>query len=238
MKKIILILGLMIAFTNLPTKAITVVEKDMGFVSVNAKAVKEIIPDTVSIRFTVETIGVDSKEVVNKNKELSTKMIDSLKPMLELDKQDTIQTKSFVLRPNYSIDKNGKKTFQNYTATNIVAIKTKSIDKVSDFIDTAMKNNATGISDLNFYVENEKQFEGQLAKEALANAKIIAELTASTLGQKVTGIRAVRVNVYPQGSNGAAYLNAKSTGSTTASVPVEYGKVKLQANVDAEFYVK
>lgn len=239
MKKFILILCLMLTFGLLtPANAITVVEKDMGFVSVNANATKEIVPDTASVRFTVQNSAKDSKAAVATNKEQSSTLIGALKPLLNLDEKDILQTKSFVLRPNYSVDKNGNKIFVDYTATNIIYVKTKSIDKISEFIDVAMKNNATGVSDLNFYVENQKQFEGQLAKEALANAKIIAELTASTLGQKVQGIRAVRVNIYPQGSNGAAYMNAKSTVSSTPAAPIEYGKVKLQAHVDAEFYVK
>lgn len=239
MKKFILILGLMLSFGLInQADAVTVVEKDMGFVSVNANASKEIVPDTASIRFTVQNSAKDSKSVVASNKENSSKLIGALKPMLAIDDNDIIQTKSFILKPNYTTDKSGNKTFVDYTATNIIYVKTKSIDKVADLIDVAMRNNATGVSDLNFYVENQKQFEGQLAKEALSNAKIIAELTASTLGQKVKGIRAVRVNIYPQGSNGAVYLNAKSTVASGASAPIEYGKVKIQAHVDAEFYVK
>ena len=35
------------------------------------------------------------------------------------------------------------------------------------------------------------------------------------------------------------YSNAKTAATDAAkSTPVEYGKIKLQANVDAEFYVK
>jgi len=239
MKKFVLILSLFLAFgLNLSTEAVTVVEKDMGFVSVNANATKEIVPDTASIRFTIETVSKDSKDVVNKNKELSTALITALKPLLELDKSDMIQTNSFVLRPNYTTDKSGKKNFVDYTARNIVFVKTKNIDKMAELIDVATKNNVTSVDDLNFYVENQKQFEGQLAKEALSNAQIIADLTASTLGQKVTGIRAVRVNIYPQNSNTAVYRSVKSAASSATTLPLEYGKIKIQAHVDAEFYVK
>ena len=239
MKKIILIFSLMsvIGFVN-PSQAITVVEKDMGFVSVNASATKEIVPDTASIRFTVQNSAKDSKSAVATNKEKASTLIGALKPMLALDDKDVLQTNNFVLRPNYTTDKNGKKTFVDYTATNVIYVKTKSIDKISDLIDVAMRNNATGVSDLNFYAENQKQFEGQLAKEALADAQIIAELTASTLGQKVKGIRAVRVNIYPQGSSATTYRSLKSNAVADGASPIEYGKVKIQAHVDAEFYVK
>lgn len=233
MKKIIFVFVLLMGLV-IPANAFTTVEKEMGFVSVNAKAVKEVAPDTASIKFFVDTKSVDSKDAIKQNKEESTKLIDSLKALLS-DDNSVIQTTNFVLKPNY-ITKDGKKTFVDYSATNSISVKTKSISKMSEIIDIATKNGATSVSDLNFYVENEKQFEGQLAKQALSDAKIIAELTASTLGQKVTGIRAVRVNIYPQTVQNATFLNAKSTSGS--SLPVEKGKIKIQANVDAEFYVK
>lgn len=238
MKKLFILLGLFFAF-NIASQAqaITIVEKDMGFVSVSASSTKEVLPDTASIRFAVDTTAVESKDAVSKNKEMSAKLMDSLKQQLATDKNDIIQTKSFVLKPNYKTDKNGNKTFLNYTATNIIYVKTKNIDNVAKLIDAGTANNASSISELHFYVENLKQFEGQLAKEALSNAQIIADLTASTLGQKVKGIRSVRVNIYPQGSASAYGVLSASSNSTQAT-PIEYGKIKLQANVNAEFYVK
>lgn len=243
MKKLFIALGLFAATAFImPANAITVVEKDMGYVSVNSSADKEIIPDTASIFFTVETVSTDSKAVVNKNKEISSNLILALKPILALDKTDSIQTKNFALRPNYTYEKNGKKNFVNYTASNTIYVKTKKLENVSKLIDTAVANNATSVSELSFFVENEKQFSGELAQEAIRKAKILAQLTASTLNQRVCGIKSIRVNVYPQNSYNARYatMNASAKDSTGAgkAMPVEFGKIKLQANVDAEFYVK
>ncbi len=243
MKKLFIAVGLfLLSSLFMQANALVVEQKDTGYVSVNAVSAKEIIPDTASIYFSVETSSTDSKAAVNKNKEISSQLIDSLKPILALDKSDSIQTRNFILRPNYSYDKNGKRTFINYTAVNTIYVKTKKLENVPKLIDLAVKNSATTVSDLNFLVENEKQYAGELAQEALSKAKILATLTASALGQKVTGIKSVRVNIYPQNNyapRGAIYSNAKTAAIGAAkSTPVEYGKIKLQANVDAEFYVK
>lgn len=242
MKKLFVLLGIlaMSAFT-MSADAITVVEKDMGYVSVNASASKEIVPDTASIYFSVETVSKDSKVAVNKNKELTSALILSLKPILALEKSDSLQTKNFVLRPNYSYDKSGKRTFQNYTAMNTIYVKTKKLENVSKLIDTAVANNATNVSELNFFIENEKQYANQLAQEAINNAKVIANLTASTLNQKVSGIKSIRVSIYPQNQYNARYaaMNAsRDAAGAKKATPVEFGKIKLQANVDADFYVK
>ncbi len=243
MKKLIISLGLLIfALCSLPVSAITVVEKDMGFVAVNTTASKEIIPDTASICFSVETSAADSKTAVNKNKELTEKLIIALKPILAIEKSDSIQTKNFYLKPNYSKDKNGKKTFVNYTAKNTILVKTKKLENVGKLIDVAVANNASKVDDLNFYIENEKKYAGELAQEAIRNAKILAQLTADTLNQKVNGVKSIRVNVYPENQYSARYAAMKaSTGELSSSnkiTPVEFGKIKLQASVNAEFYVK
>lgn len=244
MKKLLIMFGVLAAVLfAVPANAFTIVEKDMGYVSVNSSADKEIIPDTASIYFTVETVSVDSKAAVGKNKELTSNLILSLKPILALDKTDSIQTKNFVLRPNYTYEKNGKKNFVNYTASNTIYVKTKKLENVSKLIDAAVANNATSVSELSFFLENEREFSQQLAQEAISKAKVLAQLTASTLNQKVSGIKSIRVNIYPQNSYNARYstMNAMakdSSAGTGKATPVEFGKIKLQANVDAEFYVK
>ena len=62
--------------------AITITEKNMGYVSVNTSATKEVVPDTVSVYFSVETVAKDSKTAVNKNKEITAALILALKPIL------------------------------------------------------------------------------------------------------------------------------------------------------------
>ena len=85
------------------------------------------------------------------------------------------------------------------------------------------------------FIDNEED----MAK-AINNAKIIANLTASELNQKVSGVKNIRVNVYSanQYQPRAVYANAAKGVSASTKTPVEYGKIKLQANVDADFYVK
>ena len=226
MKKIVLAISLLLLTSffyfksPLSANAIAVVHKDMGYISVNSSASKEVLPDTASIYFNVETSAKDSKSAVDKNKEI---------------------TSSLILASNYSYDKNGKKTFQNYVASNIIYVKTKNIDNVSKLIDTAVANNATSVSDLCFSIENEKQYSGELAKEAINKAKIIAGFTANTLNQKLSGVKSISVNISSQNNFEPRYASMKSNPKSQQylkEASVQYGKIKLQAYVRAEFYVK
>ena len=238
MKKILL-LALFTLLVSLPSQAITVVEKDMGYISVNASATQEIAPDAASLSFSIESRSKDSKIAVEQNKEAASALILAVKPLLALDKSDSIKTSSFVLRPHYSYDKNGKKTFQNFSATKKVVVKTRNLDNVSKLIDIAAENHVINISELKFFIEDEQKYTGEIIKEALCKAQKSANLSAATLNQKVKGVRSVRVNTYQQNAYNQTYnglASAKNPADDNAAV--EYGKIKLQANVDAEFYVK
>ena len=238
MKKFLLS-ALFMMFVAMPSQAISIVEKDMGYISVNASASQEIAPDAASLSFSIESRSKDSKVAVENNKEAASALILALKPLLALDKSDSIQTSSFVLRPHYSYDKNGKKTFQNFSATNKVVVKTRNLDNVSKLIDIAAENNVINISELKFFIEDEQKYTGEITKEALCKAQKAAKLSADTLNQKVKGVRSVRINTYQQNAYNQTYnglASAKNPADATSAV--EYGKIKLQANVDAEFYVK
>lgn len=233
--------ALMLTFFALPTGAFTVTQKEAGYISITTTAEKEIAPDTASISFSVETRAKDSKTAAERNKEITSKLLSEIKPLLALDKNDTIQTKNLSLSTEYSYEK-GKKNLLGYTMNNTILVKTKDLTNVSKIIDTAIENKATEVSELRFYVENENDYKGELTKEATENAKNIANLTASSLGQKVAGVKNISVNwapTYESYENVKLLTATKSpSGTSTKATQVESGKVKIKANVYAQFYVK
>ena len=240
MKRLV-IAALMLTFFALPTSAFTVTQKEAGYISISTTAEKEIAPDTASISFSVETHAKDSKTAAEKNKEITSKLLSEIKPLLALDKNDTLQTKNLSLHTDYSYEK-GKKNLLGYTMNNTITVKTKDLANVSKIIDTAIENKATELSELKLYVENENEYKGELTKEATENAKNIANQTANSLGQKVAGVKNISVNWTPSYES---YENVKlltatksSNGIDTKSTQIESGKVKIKANVYAQFYVK
>ena len=59
-------------------------------------------------------------------------------------------------------------------------------------------------------IENEKQYSGELAKEAINKAKIIAGFTANTLNQKLSGVKSISVNISSQNNFEPRYASMKS----------------------------
>ena len=244
MKKLLMIL--LLAFISTPcisTQAMTVVQKNMGYISINATESKEIAPNTANITFAVETTDVDSKRAAERNSQITSKVIGALKQELSSDKKSDIQTRNYNLRPNYKYNKNSDdRSIKNYTAINSIVVKTSDTSMVSKLIDTAIKNNVSNVSGVSMTIEDQDQFATEIVNAALTKAKNQAKATAAALNQKVVGIKSLRVNVYHQGANGVRLYKAAALGSTAADTatptPIEAGKVQLNASVDAEFYVK
>ena len=240
MKKLTIALALlMLVFLAAPAKSVT--QKEMGFIEINTSVTKEIAPDTATITFSVETSAKDSETASAANKEISNTLIENLKPMLDFfNKGDTIQTKNLHLSPEYTYERNSsKKNLVGYTMTNTIIVKTKKLENVPKLVDTAVANKATNVSDLRFYVENEEVFLASLIKEATKKAETISRLSAESLGQKINGVKSINISYGPGYENYPRTYAVKAADSVSgASTPVEQGKVKMQVNINAKFYVK
>ena len=235
MKKLILLLMLAVfAMPALKSDAITVTEKDHGFISVTVSSSNEIEPDTASVSFSVETSAPTAQAAMKTNNEKTDKLLSALKPMLALSKQDTISTTSISVKPVYTYDKKGNKHFKNYTMINTISVKTTEIKNHSKLIDTAVANNATNVSDIRYFVENEDIYSAALIKEATQKAESNASMTAKSLDKKLCGVKRIFVNcVQNRGAQPAAY-----GANLVKSTPVEAQKVKMEVYVNADFYVK
>lgn len=241
MKKIFIILGIMM-LSGFVLSMQSVYEKEVGYISVHVTETKDIAPNVATIIFGVETTDVDSKRAVERNNQISTKVVSALKTELASDKKSQIQTKNFNLRPNYKYNETDVKTVKNYTAINSVEVKTTDVSKVSALIDVAVKNNVSNVSSLNFSIEDEDAFSTELINIAVDKARNTAKKAALAANQKLGSIKTMRVNVYQQTSNGArlykTFASADGASASETSTPVESGKIKLNATVDVDFFVK
>ena len=83
-----------------------------------------------------------------------------------------------------------------------------------------------------------------MTNKAVAKAKAQAKSIALAANQKIVGVKSLRVSVYQNtSSNGRLYKTSLAAGAMESATldtatPVETGKIKMNASVDAEFYVK
>jgi len=221
------------------------INDNRGFISVNTSADVEILPDVAEISFAVKTSDIKSMQKATlMNKEVSDKVLAELKAMIDVSKGDYIKTSDFSAQPIYSYS-NSKKIFEKYEVSNRVIVHTKSIDRVGKMIDNAIAAGATNVDNLSFSVSNYESQCNDLIGIATKKAKTRAGVIAQALGTSIIGINNVSTNCNMNNYNPPRLYMAKNLisdvaaeTSTTGYTSISNGVVKVNANVNASFYVK
>lgn len=241
----ITVLSLFIGGTNLASIAGDI-NKNRGQISVNTTANTEIAPDVVEISFAVKTSDIKSMQKATlENKEISDKVFSQLKQMINPENGDYIKTSDFSANPIYSYV-NSKKVFDKYEVSNRVIVHTKYIDKVGAMIDKAISTGATNVDNLSFSISNYENQCNDLITIATKKAKTRAEIIAKALGTSLDGISNLNTSCSTNNYNQPRLYMAKNmiadvateSNAAGASTSISNGVIKVNANVNANFFVK
>jgi len=221
-------------------------EIERGYISVNTSAESEIIPDIAEISIAVQTYDNKSMQKATlQNKEISDKVIASLKSMINTANGDYIKTSNFSASPVYNYNGN-KKVLDKYQVSNSVVVHTKNINKVGTMIDKSIELGATNVNSLNFSVSNYENQCNDLITTASNRAKARANAAAKTVPVTISGIKSLDVSCSANNSYRPQYRLMKSNlmmadgaaPEAAQSTTIEQGTVKIYANVNASYYVK
>lgn len=246
MKKIllsVLFAGMLLACSTQAVTTSNGVEK--GYISVSATANSEIAPDTAELSIAVQTFDTKSMQKATiQNKEISEKVINILKSMINTSNGDYIKTSDYNASPVYSYT-GGKRVLEKYQVSNSVIVHTKSLEKIGEMIDKSILAGATNVNRLSFSVSNyETQCNDLLAiasKRTLNRANIVAKTIPTT----ISGVRSMDISCSANNTYTPQYRMLKSNMamdaagvSETSSTSIEKGVVKIFANVNASYFVK
>lgn len=219
-------------------------ETERGFVTANATANKELTPDTAEISIAIVTYDNKSMQTATKqNKELSDKLYETMKSMINSANGDYVKTSDFRAEPVYNYS-SGKRSFDKYEVSNRIIVHTKSIDKASALIDKAIALGATNIDNLNFTLSSYETQCDELLTKATQKTRVRAENIARGAGTTITGIKSINGSCNTTGVsqrvmyNMMAKAEAMDTAMSGGGTPIETGVIKLYANVNASYFVK
>lgn len=243
MKKFVSLFAVMALL--LGTQAIADVER--GYISVNTSANAEIAPDIAEVSIAVVTYDNKSmQKATTENKEISDKVISTLKSMINTANGDYIKTANFNASPQY-IYKDNKRILDKYQVSNSVIVHTKSIDKVGSMIDKSIALGATNVNSLNFSVSNSESQCNDLITLASKRAKERVDAALKPLTSTVTGIKSMDISCSTNNSVRPQYRMMKANmmmadgavaEAQQTSTIIEQGVVKIYANVNAQYFVK
>jgi len=238
MKKLsaLIIALFVIGIVSLSTMADTI-EKDKGYISVNQSTTKEISPNQAEITFSIETSDKSLKKASDDNKLIANKVYSSLKTIL--GSLDYVKTNDFSAKPQYTYTKDNKKTLDKYVVTNSVTVKTKKIELVSNLIDKAIAQGATNVNNLQFSTTDYDTTCNDMLAELTKKAYNQANSVAKSINSQIINIKTINATCNPDINPKPFYsMMAKSSLDSVSSTPIESGKVKIYANIDASFFVK
>ncbi len=208
----------------------------------NGQATIKVIPDVVSVYFSIDTKAATSAEATSKNSEIVDKLVTEMLK-LGFERKD-IQTISFNVYPDYDWV-NGQQVSKGYKATHSIKVEMSTNDsgKIGDVIDAGV-NAGAGISYINFELSQEKQneYKAQALKSATEDAKskatAIAEGLDKTLGRLVS-VTDTSFNYSPwalyASAEGAAMDASVAKSATTNIVP---GEQDVSASVTAVYKIR
>jgi uncharacterized protein len=240
-KPLISFIALALFVLYCPFNAIAKAEQETprGSITVTGQASDSFIPDSVFITVSVETVKKTVSESVADNSQKAEKVISGLKKLINETDGDYIKTTSFNVDPVWEYDKSKDKSFlTGYRVVNQIKVKTKQIKTAGKIIDSAVSSGANNVQNINFAIENNREYCKSLLVKASQNAREQADVVAKTFGSSIEGIEAASVScgtesVYPQYET---YM-AKSIAVDSVSTPVESGTIKMNASVNVKFYL-
>jgi uncharacterized protein YggE len=239
MRKILFALAMLVSliFIGVCANADTV-DKDKGYISVSQSATKEISPNQAEISFGIETSDISIQKASEDNKKLANKVYASLKSTLSTE--DSIKTNNYSVYPQYIYTKDSKKILDKYVVSNTVIVKTKKINLVSKLIDTATTQGATSVAGLRFLADDCDDSCDDLLAELTKKAYNKANTVAKSINSQITGIKSINISCNSENNQIPRYgmMKANMDSASAVSTPIESGKLKIYATVDASFYVK
>ena len=187
-----------------------------------------VMPNVASLSFTVETTARNADEAVKENAKRAEQVIKSLKAML--GEGDALKTSAYTVSPVYE---KGKRTHPaGYRAQSTLFLKTRSLEKVGNFIDESVKAGASGIGSLRFSHDDMEMLKNAAAVRAVQQAVQSAQQLAKVSGLTIK--RILRISYGPETRRFSRGMEAANVATT----PVEVGKISVEASVLVVFDVE
>ncbi|PKR77599.1 SIMPL domain-containing protein [Halalkalibacillus sediminis] len=188
-----------------------------------------VAPDIAEIQVGVVTEDTSLEQALQEN---SSKMNQVINSLLQLGiPEEDIRTTTFRIQPMYDyVD--GQQVFRGYQVTNMVSVRISDITQVGLIVDTAVRNGANQISDLNFMLSNPNEIYRAALSEALLDATANAMTLTNTMQVNMDPIP-IRVDELPQSVSPEPRMY--SMAEVTSGTPIQPGEIVVEANIEAKF---
>lgn len=187
-------------------------------------------PNLASIHLGVISESKELLAVQQQNAQQIAKVIQALM-QLNIPKE-RIQTFDYRIDTEYDFEQ-GKQLFRGYKVTHLLQVKLEDLNSIGKVIDTAVKNGANYVADVQFMAKDTEDHYQRILSAAVMNAVQKAKVIASALQVSINPIPLMITE--GAGDSRPAYTQPGSYVKGITSTQIEPGQLLLKASVSATF---
>jgi uncharacterized protein YggE len=135
----------------------------------------------------------------------------------------------------------GTGNLTGYSVANTLQVTSSYLTKVSNWIDVAVKAGANRVNNISFTLSDDamKNARSTLISQAIADAKNKADLAASAVGMKVTGVKSLNVNenFWRPPFMGQVMMAPAASTAMSQGTPVIAGEQQVTINVNITYLI-
>lgn len=205
-------------------------------ISVSGTGQVIISPDVADLRLGVSVTKPTVKAARASAAESMTKIIAALKKLGIADAD--LQTSGLSLQPVYDYTNNSNPPkLTGYTLSNGVSVTIRDLDKIGDAIDDGLAAGATTLDGVTFRVDDPAKAQEQARKQAMTQAKSIADTLASSAGISITGVASISETSGPT-PYPVYYDAARAAGiAADAPTPINVGTNEVTVTVSVVYLI-
>ena len=205
-------------------------------IRVTGEATLSVEPDRATVDVGVTTEDPKAGRAAQRNADKAAATIQALREAFGKTLQ--IQTVNYSLTPRYRYPKDGgPREQEGFTASNVVRVETRKLDRVGRIIDIATSKGANRVERLHFDLADEEPTRAEALRQAAATARAKAEAIAAALDLKLGRVisveeRGVSVVSPPRP------LKMMAARTAAAPTPIEAGTVEVNAQLTLSIEAK
>lgn len=214
-------------------------------ITVSGKGEVYVKPDIATISFGVTAESLDISKAQTQSAEKINAIIAALKK-LGIDEKD-IKTTNYNMYPRYEYQKtsvmypyeSGKQVLVGYVVTQGITVKVRDLSKSGVVLSSLGELGATDISGLSFEVDNDDAVKSAARAQAIADAKVNAEVMAKALGVRLVKITGFSENsYYPYAYKTAVMEQSVRDGAGNVAPEMPTGENLITSNVSVTYEIR
>lgn len=201
-------------------------------ISVTGEGTVSSAPDLATISLGVTTTADTAAGAMAANSASLSAVLDRLKAA-SIAPRD-MQTSNLTLNPNWvSYDNGSTSKIQGYTASNILTVQVRALDRLGEVLDNTITDGANTLNGVTFGVAEPRPALDEARKKAVADAMARATLLVQAAGARLGPI----VSIAEQSGFTQPMPMFRMEASDASAVPTAGGEVGLTASVTMVFEI-